>query len=83
MLVQVVAVVTPNGIEGNFTPEPRRPLIVDLPFSSTNVKFTETFTYDPSVPPEPQPYETGSSYFKVEQEQQPQSTTSTAQGEET
>jgi hypothetical protein len=39
--IQVVAVVTPDGIEGTFTPEPRRPLIVHLPFNSSQVDFQD------------------------------------------
>jgi hypothetical protein len=39
--IQVVAVVTPDGIEGTFTPEPRRPLIVHLPFNSNEVDFQD------------------------------------------
>lgn len=39
--IQVVAVVTPDGIEGTFTPEPRRPLIVHLPFNSSEVEFQD------------------------------------------
>ena len=68
--VQVVAVVTPEGIEGNFTPEPRRPLIVHLPFSSNEVNFNEAgIRYDPSPPPQVQPYDTeGQVYFQVNTE---------------
>ena len=68
--VQVVAVVTPDGIEGTFTPEPRRPLIVNLPFRSTDVNFDDTgIRYDPSPPPLVQPYDCaetqGQVYFQV------------------
>jgi hypothetical protein len=67
--VTVVAVVTPQGIEGSFS-EPRKPLIVHLPFNSSNVNFTETSTlrYNPQPPPQPVPYEDDSSnvYFEVE-----------------
>ena len=68
--IKVVAIITPNGIEGNFTPEPRKPLIVHLPFSSSEVKFSDpTFRYDPSPPPQPVPYEGGiDSYFQVNSE---------------
>lgn len=66
--ITVVAVVTPQGIEGSFT-EPRKPLIVHLPFNSSNVNFTETATlrYDPQPPPQPVPYEDDSAnvYFEV------------------
>ena len=67
--VTVVAVVTPNGIEGSFS-EPRKPLIVHLPFSSNDINFTDSSTlrYDPHPPQQPVPYEDESSnvYFEVE-----------------
>ena len=67
--VTVVAVVTPNGIEGSFS-EPRKPLIVHLPFSSNDIHFTDSSTlrYDPHPPQQPVPYEDESSnvYFQVE-----------------
>lgn len=67
--VTVVAVVTPNGIEGSFS-EPRKPLIVHLPFSSSDIHFTDSSTlrYDPHPPQQPVPYEDESSnvYFQVE-----------------
>jgi hypothetical protein len=34
---KIVAVVTPDGIEGSFRPEPRRPLIAQLQVNSTEV----------------------------------------------
>jgi hypothetical protein len=64
--VQVVAIVTSDGIEGSFTPEPRRPLIVHFPFNSTEIKFNETgLQYDPSPPPQVQPYDGDQNYFQV------------------
>lgn len=49
--IQVVAIVTPAGIEGTFTPEPRKPLICHLPFESKEVKFNEQpLVYDPTPP---------------------------------
>jgi hypothetical protein len=67
--VTVVAVVTPNGIEGSFS-EPRKPLIVHLPFNSSDINFTDSSTlrYDPHPPQQPVPYEDDSSnvYFQVE-----------------
>ncbi len=39
--VKVVAVVTTDGIEGSFTPEPRRPLIAHLQVKPTEVHFME------------------------------------------
>lgn len=70
--IQVVAVVTPEGIEGTFTPEPRRPLIVHLPFQSTEVNIGDTIfdiKYDPNPPPQPMPYdENNGHYFQVNSE---------------
>lgn len=66
--IKVVAVVTPNGIEGSFTPEPRKPLICHLPFESKEVKFTDQpLRYDPTPPiQEPEPYLEGDTeYFNV------------------
>jgi hypothetical protein len=67
--IQVVAVVTPDGIEGTFTPEPRRPLIMHLPFQSTEVSLSDGFSelhYDPKPPPQPEPYEDpDNQYFQV------------------
>lgn len=51
--VKVVAVVTPNGIEGSFTPEPRRPLIAQLMVKSSEITFTEA---PPAGPAEPEPF---------------------------
>ena len=67
--VQVVAVVTPDGIEGTFTPEPRRPLIINLPFRSGDIAFNDTeMRYDPSPPPSVLPYDDGQAYFQVNTE---------------
>jgi hypothetical protein len=66
--IQVVAIVTSEGIEGSFTPEPRRPLIVHLPFNSSEVNFNETLQYDPNPPPQVQPYDADHSYFQVNSE---------------
>ena len=67
--VTVVAVVTPNGIEGSFS-EPRKPLIVHLPFNSSDITFTDSSTlrYDPQPPQQPVPYEDESTnmYFQME-----------------
>jgi hypothetical protein len=55
---KVVAVVTPDGIEGSFLPEPRRPLIAHLQISSSDVQFHETpLFYDPNPPGQPEPYD--------------------------
>lgn len=66
--IQVVAVVTPDGIEGTFTPEPRKPLIVHLPFQSIDVEFPSggEIRYDPNPPPQPEPYDSEDQlYFQV------------------
>ena len=55
--VHVVAVVTPNGIEGSFTPEPRRPLIAHLPIRSSEVNFQDTGTGTAAGASEPTPVE--------------------------
>jgi hypothetical protein len=46
--VKVVAIVTPNGIEGSFQSEPRRPLIVHLGIRTTDIE-----TADFGAEPEP------------------------------
>jgi len=68
--IQVVAVVTPDGIDGTFTPETRRPLIVHLPFRNSEVSFNDSgIHYDPSPPPQVQPYDMGGQvYFQVNTE---------------
>ncbi len=54
----VVAVVTPDGIEGSFMAEARRPLIAHLPIKSTEVVFYDApISYDPKPPGEPKPYD--------------------------
>jgi hypothetical protein len=65
--IQVIAVVTPYGIEGSFTTEPRKPLICHLPFESKEVKFTDQhLKYDPTPPiSEPQPYAEKEDYFGI------------------
>ena len=55
---KIVAVVTPDGIEGSFLPEPRRPLIAHLQINSTGVQLRETpMFYDPNPPVQPEPYD--------------------------
>jgi hypothetical protein len=63
--IQVVAIVTSDGIEGSFTPEARRPLIVHFPFNSSEVQFNEALQYDPNPPPQVQPYDGDQNYFQV------------------
>jgi hypothetical protein len=61
----VVAVVTPEGIEGNFTIEQRRPLIAHLPIHSSEVQFHDnSMHYDPTPPCQPEAYDT---FFEVYQ----------------
>lgn len=56
--INVVAVVTPNGIEGNFNPEPRKPLIAHLEVHSNEIIFRDQqLQYDPSPPVQPEPYD--------------------------
>jgi hypothetical protein len=56
--IQVVAVVTPNGIEGTFSPEPRKPLIAHLDIHSNEVVFPDQqLRYDPNPPVQPEPYD--------------------------
>lgn len=57
--IQVVALVTPEGIEGNFQPvEQRRSLIAHLHIHSNEVKFSDSsFQYDPNPPKAPEPYD--------------------------
>ncbi len=55
---KVVAVVTPNGIEGSFLPEPRKPLIARLQITSADIQFNDApLIYDPNPPLQPQPYD--------------------------
>ena len=54
----MVAIVTPNGIEGSFQPETRRPLIVHLDIHSNNLEFkagelTSAAPVNAEVEPEP------------------------------
>jgi len=48
--INIVAVVTPNGIEGSFSVEPRRPLIAHLHAHSNKIEFGTSQT---NVEPEP------------------------------
>lgn len=58
--IKVVAVVTANGIEGNFAPEPRRPLIAHLQIHSNEVQFNDMpIQYNPAPPLQPEPYDAG------------------------
>ena len=54
----VVAVVTPDGIEGSLLLGVRRPLIVHLPIQSRDVPMTDMpIVYDPHPPTDAQPYD--------------------------
>jgi len=54
----VVAVITPDGIEGSLLSGVRRPLIVHLPIQSRDVPMTDMpIVYDPHPPTEAQPYD--------------------------
>ena len=54
----VVAVVTPDGIEGSLLSGVRRPLIVHLPIQSRDVPMMDMpIVYDPHPPTEAQPYD--------------------------
>jgi hypothetical protein len=68
---KIVAVVTPNGIEGSFLPEPRKPLIARLQISSSDIQFTDTpLFYDPNPPGQPEPYDSTKDSFFTEQNQE-------------
>jgi hypothetical protein len=51
--VKVVAIVTPDGIEGSFATEPRRPLIAHLQIKTNEVQFNN----GPAAATEPEPYD--------------------------
>lgn len=54
----VVAVITPEGIEGNLMSSIRRPLVVHLPIQSKDVPMNDMpITYDPFPPTDAQPYD--------------------------
>lgn len=54
----VVAVITPDGIEGNLLQGVRRPLIVHLPIQTKEVSMNDMpITYNPLPPTEAQPYD--------------------------
>jgi hypothetical protein len=58
--VKVVAIVTADGIDGSFSPEPRRPLIAHLQIRTNEVLFhDQALRYDPNPPSEvdPTPYD--------------------------
>jgi hypothetical protein len=59
--IQVVAVVTADGIQGSFPSEQRRPLIGHLPISSASVSFNDDADEEVAAP-EPFPYDNISTY---------------------
>jgi hypothetical protein len=66
--VKVIAVVTPDGIEGSFVPEPRRPLIAHLQVRSSELLFDGS-TSQPSHNANPSAYDpTESNPFQAQQE---------------
>jgi hypothetical protein len=68
---KIVAVVTPNGIEGSFLPEPRKPLIARLQISSADIQFNDApLTYDPNPPGQVEPYDATQDSIFTEQNQE-------------
>ena len=68
---KIVAVVTPNGIEGSFLPEPRKPLIARLQISSADIQFNDApLTYDPNPPGQIEPYDAAQDSIFNEQNQE-------------
>ncbi len=69
---KIVAVVTPDGIQGTFQSEPRRPLIAHLQVNATNVRFYDgPPQYDPNPPQQkdPEPYDSQvDNYFTLQSE---------------
>lgn len=54
----IVAIVGPDGIEGNLLPEQKRPLIIHLPIQSKDVIMNDMpIIYNPLPPTEAQPYD--------------------------
>jgi hypothetical protein len=54
----IVAVITPDGIEGNLLSATRRPLIVHLPIQSRDIPMNDMpIMYDPLPPTDAQPYD--------------------------
>lgn len=57
---KVVAVVTPDGIQGSFQTEPKRPLIAHLPIHSADIVFhDQPLVYDPKPPGNFEAYNAG------------------------
>lgn len=83
----IVAVVGPDGIEGNLIPEVKRPLIVHLPIQSKDVSMNDMpITYDPFPPSDALPYDSNADnpfYENVEQIEQPVNTVVVPQATDT
>lgn len=71
---KVVAVVTPDGIQGSFQSDVRRPLIAHLPIHSSDIRFNDQpLQYDPNPPAQPiafdageiDPFDSGNQYVFV------------------
>lgn len=55
---KVVAIVTPDGIQGSFQPEKQRPLIAHLPIKTADIQFhDQPIAYDPKPPGNPEAYD--------------------------
>jgi hypothetical protein len=55
---KVVAIITPDGIQGSFQPEKQRPLIAHLPIKTTDIQFHDQhIAYDPKPPGNPEAYD--------------------------
>ena len=56
----VIAVITPDGIEGNLMPASRQPLVVHLPIQSKDVSMNDMpISYNPLPPTDAIPYDSG------------------------
>ena len=57
---KVVAIITPDGIQGSFQPEKQRPLIAHLPIKTSEIQFhDQPIIYDPKPPGNPEAYDAG------------------------
>jgi hypothetical protein len=55
---KVVAIITPEGIQGSFQPEKQRPLIAHLPIKTADIQFhDQPIAYDPKPPGNPEAYD--------------------------
>ena len=79
----VVAIITPDGIEGSLLSGIRRPLIVHLPIQSKNVIMNDMpIMYDPLPPTEAQPYDSYANNPFVDEVEQIQETKEDASSSE-